>query len=76
MDTKKMKKTAQKIAKEAVKRGGEAIDAIEKAAKPRIKAFKKAAEPKVKELKKAARKTAKTALLASAKSLKKTAKSL
>ena len=76
MDTRKMKKTAQKVAKEAAKRTGEAIDAIEKAARPRIKAIKKAAAPKIKQLKKKARRVARETLLASAKSLKKTAKSL
>lgn len=76
MDSKKMKKTATKIAKQAVKKGGEAIVAIEKAARPRIKAMKKAAAPKVKQMKEAARGAAKTALTASAKKLKKAAKSI
>ena len=76
MDTKKVKKTATKIAKEAVKRGGEAMVKLEKAARPKIKAMKKAAAPKVKQMKKAARQATKDALKASAKKLKKAAKSI
>ena len=84
---KDVQKAAKQVAKVVVKKSGEAYDALEKAAAPKLKAFKKAAAPKVKQAKKVigkqvargvkgAKSMTKDALNSTARSLKKAAKKI